>query len=93
MGMGTALAEWVGWADWVICGSLERTSHYSLYTQLAVWRHTPMQIHHRPHPIPYTYQRGVLVSGVRRMNKVNQRRARLVLGWVTVFGRAYHLNM
>jgi len=25
--------------------------------------------------------------GVRRMNEVNPRRARLVLGWVTVFGR------
>jgi len=27
-----------------------------------------------------------VVSGVRRMNEVNARRARLVLGWVTVFG-------
>jgi len=27
-----------------------------------------------------------VVSGVRRMNEVNPRRARLVLGWVTVFG-------
>jgi len=33
------------------------------------------------------------VSGVRRMNEVNPRRARLVLGWVTVFGRVYHLGM
>ena len=32
-------------------------------------------------------------SGVRRMNKVNARRARLVPGWVTVFGRVYHLGM
>jgi len=37
--------------------------------------------------------RGVVVSGVRRMNKVNARRARLVPGWVTVFGRVYHLGM
>jgi len=29
----------------------------------------------------------VVVSGVRRMNEVNVRRTRLVLGWVTVFGR------
>ena len=36
---------------------------------------------------------GVVVSGVRRMNEVNARRARLVLGWVTVFGRVYHLGM
>ena len=32
-------------------------------------------------------------SDVRRMNEVNARRARLVLGWVTVFGRVYHLRM
>ena len=37
--------------------------------------------------------RGVVVSGVRRMNEVNARRARLVLGWVIVFGRLYHLGM
>jgi len=30
-----------------------------------------------------------VVSGVRRMNEVNARRARLVPGWVTVFGRVY----
>jgi len=35
----------------------------------------------------------VVVSGVRRMNEVNPRRARLVLGWVTVFGRVYCLGM
>jgi len=33
-----------------------------------------------------------VVSGVRRMNEVNARRARLVPGWVTVFGRVYHLG-
>jgi len=33
--------------------------------------------------------RGVVVSVVRRMNEVTLRRARLVLGWVTVFGRVY----
>jgi len=27
------------------------------------------------------------------MNEVNARRARLQLGWVTVFGRVYHLGM
>jgi len=37
--------------------------------------------------------RGVVVSSVRRMNEVNARRARLVPGWVTVFGRVYHLGM
>jgi len=39
------------------------------------------------------WRRGVVVSGVRRMNQVNPRRARLVLEWVTVFGRVYRLAM
>ena len=39
------------------------------------------------------WRRGVVGSGVRRMNEVNARRARLVPGWVTVFGRVYHLGM
>jgi len=38
-------------------------------------------------------RRGVVVSGVCGMNEINARRARLVLGWVTVFGRVYHLGM
>jgi len=33
----------------------------------------------------------IVVSGVRRMNEVNARQARLVPGWVTVFGRVFHL--
>ena len=37
------------------------------------------------------WRRGVVVSGVRRMNEVNARRARLLPGWVTIFGRVYHL--
>ena len=39
------------------------------------------------------WRRGVVVSGARRMNEVNARRAQLVPGWVTVFGRVYHLGM
>ena len=39
------------------------------------------------------WRRGVVVSGVRCMNEVNAHRARLVPGWVTVFGRVYHLGM
>jgi len=39
------------------------------------------------------WRRGVVVSGVRRMNEVNARRDRLLPGWVTVFGRVYHLGM
>ena len=33
------------------------------------------------------WRSGVVASVVRRMNEVTLRRARLVLGWVTVFGR------
>jgi len=36
---------------------------------------------------------GVVAGVVRRMNEVTLRRARLVLGWVTVFGRVYHHGM
>jgi len=43
--------------------------------------------------IDLRWRRGVVVSGVRRMNDVNARRARLVPGWVTVFGRVCHLGM
>jgi len=39
------------------------------------------------------WRRGVVASVVRRMNEVTIRRARLVLGWVTVFGRVYHHGM
>ena len=41
----------------------------------------------------YRWRRCVVVSGVRRMNKVNARRARLVPRWVTVFGRVYYLGV
>jgi len=34
-----------------------------------------------------------VVSGVRRMNEVNPRRARLVPGWVTGFGRLNRLGI
>ena len=43
--------------------------------------------------LPAGWRGGVVVSGVRRMNEVNARRARLVPGWVTVFGRVYHIGM
>jgi len=39
------------------------------------------------------WRHGVVVSGVRRMNEVNARQAQLVPGWVTIFGRVYHLGM
>ena len=37
--------------------------------------------------------RGIVVSGIRRMNKVNPRRVRLALGWVTIFCWLYHVGM
>ena len=40
-----------------------------------------------------SWRGGVVVSGIRRTNEVNPRRARLVVGWVTVFGRVYHLGV
>ena len=40
-----------------------------------------------------SWRRGAVVRGVRRMNEVNARRARLLPGWVTVFGRVYYLGM
>jgi len=42
------------------------------------------------------WRRGVVVSGVRRVNEVNAPLllpSRLVPGWVTVFGRVYNLGM
>jgi len=42
--------------------------------------------------ISLSWLRGVVVSGVRRMNEINARRALLVPGWVTVFVRVYHLD-
>jgi len=45
---------------------------------------------HNPSP---GWRCSVVVSGVRRMNEVNRCRARLVPGWVTVFGLVYHLDV
>ena len=42
---------------------------------------------------PFGWRLGVVASVVRRMNEVTLHRARLVLGWVTVFGRVYHHGM
>ena len=47
----------------------------------------------RLHRVHASWRRGVVVSGVRRMNEDNARRARLVPGQVTVFGRVYRLGM
>jgi len=45
---------------------------------------------HKATNIYLGWRRGVVASVVRRMNEVTLRRVRLVLGWVTVFGRVYH---
>ena len=47
----------------------------------------------QPHNTAAGWRRGVVFSGVRRMNEVNLRRARLVPGWMTVFGQVCHLGM
>jgi len=48
----------------------------------------------RPNSVLHcSWQRAVVVSDVGLINEVNQHRARLVLGWVTVFGRVNHLGM
>jgi len=39
------------------------------------------------------WRHGIVVSGICRINEVNARQARLVPGWVTVFGQVYHLGM
>jgi len=44
-------------------------------------------------PVPGSWRLGAMASVVRRMNEVILRRARLVLGWVTVFGRVHHHSM
>ena len=74
-------------------------SQYSLSPTQGYFVHAPNSANHYATP-PVArrtprlgWRHGVLVSGVRRLNEVNARRARLVLGWVTVFGRVYRLGM
>jgi len=45
------------------------------------------------HTSELSWRPGVVACVVRRMNEVTLRRAQLVLGWVTVFGRVYHHGM
>ena len=42
--------------------------------------------------LPYRWWRGVVVNALVAINEVTLRRARLVLGWVTVCGRMNHLG-
>ena len=39
------------------------------------------------------WRRGVVVNALVVINEVTLRRVRLVLGWVTVYGRVNHLGM
>ena len=39
------------------------------------------------------WRRGIAVSGVRRMNEVNPRRARLVMGWVNASSGGYTISV
>jgi len=70
---------------------------YRDFIQLVVQPDFCRQCFETVYPLPPTmvagWRRGIVVSGVRRMNEVNARRARLVPGWVTDFGRVYHLGM
>jgi len=43
--------------------------------------------------VVFCLPRGVVASVVRRMNEVILRQARIVPGWMTVFGRVYHRGM
>ena len=67
------------------------------FIQLVVQPDYCRQCFETVYPLPPTtvagWRRGIVVSGVRRMNEVNALRARLVPGWVTDFGRVYHLGM
>jgi len=66
-----------------VCLSVPDASSKRCILGLWLLRHTNMT----------TAWRAIGVSGVHRTNEVNARRARLVVGWVTVFGRVYHLGM
>ena len=70
-----------------IC-SLLQTDNHTNSSSVNVYRpdalrnaQSTLYEHHTP-----GWRRGAVVSGVRRTNEVNARRARLVPGWVTVFG-------
>jgi len=81
------------WATWT--SGLKPRSHHVNSTELesAEWAAGCEQSYWNTYSELSGWRRGVVVSGVRRMNEVNARRARLVFGWVTVFGWVYHLGM
>ena len=70
--------------DWFIGCSRGHAGHCHVRGQHTLTDHATAVTCNIPH---------LMDSGVRRMNEVNARRARLVPGWVTVFGRVWHLGM
>ena len=93
--------QWNPLGHMQVCTLLQRDNHASnpplsfLQTGCPSYRPTNSVKALKAHPQAdkLRWRRGVVVSGVRRMNEANPRRARLQLGWVTVFGRVYHLGM
>jgi len=67
---------------------LLKAAHILHYCSIAILGVFVIQVDTHTHT--HGWRRGVVASGVRRMNEVN---AQLVPGWVTVFGRLYHLGM
>ena len=77
-------------ASWHCTGRKRRATGSA--AQLPTSRHSILQTLQLIAAV-HGWRRGVVVCGVRRMNEVNARRARLVPGWVTVFGRVYHYHL
>ena len=61
-----------------------------IYTHRQSLKRDPFKAYRRIGSYFYGWRLGVVASVVRRMNEVSVHWARLVLGWVTVFGRVYH---
>ena len=68
--------------------STSAESNHLINTTLATLQTSPKAVRQKSTTLCGTTVGGVaVVSGVRRMDEVNARRARLVSGWVTVFGQ------
>ena len=68
---------------------LRQCTHHRPVTHLLMFvKHVLRNVTCCPHQ-----RQGIVASGIRRMNKVNRRRAQLVLGWLTIFGQVYHHSM
>jgi len=71
----------------------DKTKYVTHYINLKLYTRSGMRLTRIHRILEFGWRRSVVVSGVRRMNEVNALRARLLPGWVTVFGRVYHLVM